>query len=82
MISTEELATKEIKMMLNQAAFNHMHEFDQGQLTLLGIILSKTAPFVGMSVKEAAATFPEIHFMPIAIQSEHSDEIKILFGNI
>ena len=45
LISTEELATNEIKMMLNQAAFNHMHEFDEGQLTLLGIILSKTAPF-------------------------------------
>ncbi len=81
LISTEELATNEIKMMLNQAAFNHMHEFDEGQLTLLGIFLSKTAPFVGMSVKEAAATFPELHFMPIAIQHEHSDEIKIPRGN-
>ena len=81
LISTEELATNEIKMMLNQAAFNHMHEFDEGQLTLLGIFLSKTAPFVGMSVKEAAATFPELHFMPIAIQNEHSDEIKIPRGN-
>jgi len=81
LISTEELASNEIKMMLNQAAFNHMHEFDQGQLTLLGIILSKSAPFVGMSVKEAAATFPEIHFMPIAIQNERSDEIKIPRGD-
>ena len=81
LISTEELASNEIKMMLNQAAFNHMHEFDEGQLTLLGIILSQTAPFVGMSVKEAAATFPEIHFMPIAIQSEHSDVIKIPRGD-
>ncbi len=81
LISTEELATNEIKMMLNQAAFNHMHEFDEGQLTLLGIILSKTAPFVGMSVKEAALTFPELHFMPIAIQHEHSDEIKIPRGD-
>lgn len=81
LISTEELASNEIKMMLNQAAFNHMHEFDEGQLTLLGIILSETAPFVGMSVKEAAATFPEVHFMPIAIQNEDSDEIKIPRGD-
>mgnify|MGYP003632721702 CR=1 FL=1 len=81
LISTEELATKEIKMMLNQAAFNHMHEFDNGELSLLGIILSKSAPFVGMSVKEAAATFPEVHFMPIAIQSEHSDKIMIPRGD-
>jgi len=81
LISTEELATNEIKMMLNQSAFNHMHEFDQGELSMLGIILSKTAPFVGMSVKEAAATFPELHFMPIAIQNEHSNEIDIPRGN-
>ncbi|RPE00146.1 Trk system potassium transporter TrkA [Aureibaculum marinum] len=73
LISTEELATKEIKMLLNQAAFNHMHEFDNGQLSLSGVILSKTAPFIGMTVKEAAATFPEVHFMPIAIQTNNSN---------
>ena len=73
LISTEELATKEIRMLLNQAAFNHMHEFEKGELSMIGIILNKTAPFVGMTVKEAATTFPEIHFMPIAIQSNNSD---------
>ena len=81
LISTEELASKEIKMLLNQAAFNFMHEFEEGELSMLGIILSKSAPFVGMSVKEAAASFPEIHFMPIALQSEHSDDIIIPRGN-
>ena len=81
LISTEELATKEIKMMLDQAAFNSMHEFENGELSMLGILLSKTAPFVGMTVKEAAATFPEIHFMPIAIQGNHSDEIIIPRGD-
>ena len=81
LISTEELASNEIKMLLDQAAFNHMHEFDDGQLSMFGIILSKTAPFVGMSVKEAAATFPEIHFMPIAIQNENSDEVIIPRGD-
>ncbi len=81
LISTEELASNEIKMLLNQAAFNHMHEFDQGELSMLGIILSKTAPFVGMSVKEAARTFSEIHFMPIAIQGKNSDDITIPRGD-
>jgi len=81
LISTEELATKEIKMLLNQTAFNHMHEFDDGELSMLGIILSETAPFVGMSVKEAALTFPEIHFMPIAIQGSTSDAIEIPRGD-
>jgi len=81
LISTEELATKEIKALLNQAAFNHMHEFDDGELSMLGIILSEEAPFVGMSVMQAAQTFPEIHFMPIAIQGKNSDNIKIPRGN-
>ena len=81
LISTEELASNEIKMLLNQAAFNFMHDFEEGELSMLGIILSKTAPFVGMSVMEAAASFPEIHFMPIAIQSEQSDDISIPRGN-
>jgi len=30
--------------------------------------LSRTANFVGKTVKEAAAVFPELHFVPIAIQ--------------
>jgi len=81
LISTEELASNEIKMLLNQAAFNSMHDFDNGELSMLGIILSKTAPFVGVSVRQAAATFPEIHFMPIAIQNEHSDEVEIPRGD-
>ena len=81
LISTEELASNEIKMLLNQAAFNSMHDFDNGELSMLGIILSKTAPFVGVSVRQAAVTFPEIHFMPIAIQNEHSDEVEIPRGD-
>ncbi|NQW36204.1 MAG: Trk system potassium transporter TrkA [Flavobacteriales bacterium] len=81
LISTEELASNEIKMLLNQAAFNHMHEFEGGELSMIGVILSKSAPFVGMSVMEAAAAFPGIHFMPIIIQNENSDDIMIPRGD-
>ena len=42
--------------------------FEHGALTMLGLNLSKTALFVGKSVKKAAKLFPEIHFVPIAIQ--------------
>ena len=35
---------------------------------MVGTTLSKTAPFIGKSVKEAANIFPGLHFMPIAIQ--------------
>lgn len=81
LISSQELAANEIKMLLDQAAFNSMHEFEDGQLSMFGVILSKNAPFIGMTVKEAAATFPQIHFMPIAIQSESSDKIIIPRGD-
>jgi trk system potassium uptake protein TrkA len=35
---------------------------------MFGVILPKTAPFVGKMVKEAARIFPELNFMPIALQ--------------
>ncbi len=81
LISTEELATNEIKLLLNQAAFNDTHEFEGGELTMMGIVLSKKAPFVGMSVKDAAGLFSGIHFMPIAIQHKNSQQTIIPRGN-
>lgn len=81
LISTEELATNEIKLLLNQAAFNDTHEFEGGELTMMGIVLSKQAPFVGMSVKDAAASFSGIHFMPIAIQHKNIQKAIIPRGD-
>ena len=81
LISTEELATNEIELMLDQAAFNDTHEFEGGELTMFGIVLSKTAPFVGMTVKDAAGLFSGIHFMPIAIQHKNSQQTIIPRGN-
>ncbi|MFT6370687.1 MAG: trk system potassium uptake protein TrkA [Maribacter sp.] len=68
LISPEELAAKEIQLLLNKSAFNDTFEFDDGKLILVGVSLPKTAPFVGKMVKEAANIFPELHFMPIALQ--------------
>ncbi|MEQ3656838.1 MAG: Trk system potassium transporter TrkA [Dokdonia sp.] len=68
LISPESLAASEIELLLNQSAFNDSFEFEDGALTMVGTTLSRTAQFVGKSVKEAAKIFPELHFMPIAIQ--------------
>ena len=68
LISPESLAASEIELLLNQSAFDDTYEFENGAVTMLGLNLSRTASFVGKSVKEAAGLFPEIHFMPIAIQ--------------
>ncbi|WP_373073775.1 Trk system potassium transporter TrkA [Zeaxanthinibacter enoshimensis] len=68
LISPEELAATEIQLLLNQSAFNDTYEFEDGALIMLGVSLPKSAPFVGKMVKEAAEIFPELHFMPIAMQ--------------
>jgi len=68
LISPEELAATEIQLLLTQSAFNDSCEFEGGALIMVGISLPKSAPFVGKMVKEAAKIFPELHFMPIAIQ--------------
>lgn len=68
LISPESLAAAEIELLLNQSAFDDTYEFENGALTMLGLNLSRTALFVGKSVKDAAKLIPEIHFVPIAIQ--------------
>ena len=68
LISPEELASLEIQQLLDQSAFSDSYEFENGALTLLGTTLEETVPFVGKTVKEAAQIFPDIPFMPIALQ--------------
>ena len=68
LISPEELAATEIQLLLNKSAFNDTYEFEEGALIMVGVSLPKSAPFVGKMVKEAANVFPELHFMPIALQ--------------
>lgn len=68
LISPENLAAAEIELLLNQYGFNDTYEFEEGKLTMLSLRLSRTASFVGKTVREAAEVFPELHFVPIAIQ--------------
>jgi|TARA_B110000014_G_C20122620_1_gene595667 trk system potassium uptake protein TrkA len=68
LISPKALAANEIEALLNESAFNERFEFEGGVLTMLGLNLSRSASFVGKTVKDAAKLLPEIHFMPIAIQ--------------
>ncbi|WP_370391558.1 Trk system potassium transporter TrkA [uncultured Winogradskyella sp.] len=68
LISPESLAAYEIQLLLNQYGFNDTYEFEDGALTMLSLRLSRTAAFVGKSVKEAAELYSDLHFIPIAIQ--------------
>src|SRR5690606_2174755 len=68
LISPEALAAAEIELSLKLSSFNENYEFEGGALTMAGLTLSKSASFVGKTVKEAAEIFPELHFVPISIQ--------------
>ena len=81
LISPEALAAKEIELLLNQSAFNDTYEFEGGALTMVGLSLPSSAPFVGKSVKETARIFPEIHFMPIALRRNGLQETVIPRGD-
>lgn len=81
LISPEELAAKEIELLINESAFNNSYEFEGGALTMMGTMLQESAPFVGKSVKEAAAVFSEVHFMPIAIKRAGTQSTLIPRGD-
>jgi trk system potassium uptake protein TrkA len=81
LISPEELAAKEIELLINESAFNNSYEFEGGALTMMGTTLQESAPFVGKSVKEAAAVFSEVHFMPIAIKRAGTQNTLIPRGD-
>jgi len=68
LISPESLAASEIQLLLSQYAFNDSYEFEDGALTMLSLRLSRTAAFVDKTVKEAAESMSQLHFVPIAIQ--------------
>ena len=68
LISPESLASNEIELLLGQSAFNENYEFENGALSMIGLNLSRTSAFVGKSVKEMAKVYPELHFVPIALQ--------------
>jgi len=68
LISPEKLAAEEIQLLIDQSAFNDSYEFEDGALTMVGTTLQFTAPFIGKSIKETAQIFPELNFMPIALQ--------------
>ncbi len=81
LISPEELAATEIKLLLSQSAFNDTYEFEEGLLIMVGVSLPAGAPFVGKTVQEAAQIFPELHFMPIALQRRGTQFTLIPRGN-
>lgn len=70
MISPEELAADEIKMLLNQSSFNDTVAFENGLFNVMGTSLSYKSPIVDLTVKEAKDKFNMVDFITIAIKRE------------
>ncbi|MDT7833484.1 Trk system potassium transporter TrkA [Flavobacteriaceae bacterium S356] len=81
MISPEELAAKEIKMLLNQSSFNDTVAFENGLFNIMGITLGYKSPLLDLTVKEARDKFYNVDFMTIAIKREGISQTIIPRGD-
>ena len=70
MISPEELAAEEIKLLLNQSSFNDTVAFENGLFNVMGATLGYKSPIVDLTVKEAKDKFAKVDFITIAIKRE------------
>ena len=81
MISPQELAANEIKMLLNQSSFNDTVEFEKGIFNVMGTSLGYKSPIVDLTVKEATEKFPDVDFITIAIKREGVNQTIIPRGD-
>ena len=80
-ISPENLAVNEVKLLINNSGFTNSHDFEDGALNMMAATLQNDAPFIGKTVKEAASVFPGIKFMPITIERSGSHSAIIPRGD-
>lgn len=70
MISPQELAADEIKMLLHQSSFNDTVTFENGLFNVMGTSLGYKSPILDLTVKEAKEKFSMVDFITIAIKRE------------
>ncbi|GFR77285.1 trk system potassium uptake protein TrkA [Elysia marginata] len=80
-ISPEELAVSEIKMLLNRYALSDVFEFEKGALVMMGVLLDKKSPLVSNSVKEFSSKYTKQPFTCIAILRKGTQYTVIPRGN-
>lgn len=66
-ISPESLASREIKRLINSAALTDVFHFDDGKLTLLGILIDSTCVLRGKTIAESSYLNPNNSFITVAI---------------
>lgn len=82
MISPEELAADEIKMLLDQSSFNDTVAFENGVFNIMGTTLGYKSPILDLTVKEAKDKFSHVDFITIAIKREGATETIIPRGDV
>ena len=81
MISPQELAANEIKMLLDQSSFNDTVAFESGVFNVMGTLLTYNSPIIDLTVKEASHNFPSIDFTTIAIKRQGVSQTIIPRGD-
>jgi trk system potassium uptake protein TrkA len=81
MISPQELAANEIKMLLDQSSFNDTVAFESGVFNVMGTPLTYKSPILDLTVREAKERFPDVHFTTIAIKRQGISETIIPRGD-
>lgn len=66
-ISPVELASREIKRLINLSALTNDYEFEGGKLSVFGVSVSATSPLKDHSVVETEHLNPNRSFKPIAL---------------
>jgi len=70
MISPGELAATEIEKLIDKSAFTESFDFDEGELSLVGLNLNGQAPLIDRSIQSLSEINSELNFMPVAIQRQ------------
>ncbi len=66
-ISTENLASKEIRRLLTSINITDFFQFENGKLNLLGIVIDAKSPLLGRSLRDSAHFNPDNDFITVAI---------------
>jgi len=71
LISPQQLAAYEVLRLLKQISLTDIFEFEDGQISLIGVLLDDSSPIVNMTISEVDQIYNEISFKPIALLRGH-----------
>ncbi len=70
-ISPQQLAAYEVLRLLEQCSLSDIFEFEDGKMSLIGILLDDSSDIVNMTIDEVDRKYDKIPFKPIALLRGH-----------